>query len=109
MGNVQPGVNLIVWEDNEAVIKIIMKGRSKALRHVNRTHRVNIDWLFEFFRMPNVNLKYVNTHFQLADIFIKAVTKSDVFIRLRSLCQIYLADHTSVAYRDQLESFIVKS
>ena len=36
-----------VFEDNEAVIKMIMKGRSPAMRHVSRTHRVVLDWLFD--------------------------------------------------------------
>ena len=31
---------LYIFEDNEAVIKMIIKGRSPALRHVSRTHRV---------------------------------------------------------------------
>ena len=31
---------LYVFEDNEAVIKMIMKGRSPTMRHVSRTHRV---------------------------------------------------------------------
>ena len=39
---------LYVFEDNEAVIKIIIKGRSPTMRHVSRTHRVALDWLFEF-------------------------------------------------------------
>ena len=38
---------LYVFEDNEAVIKMIMKGRSPAMRHVSRTHRVALDWLFD--------------------------------------------------------------
>ena len=38
-------VQLIICEDNEAVIKLLLKGRSIALRHVGRTHRVAIDWL----------------------------------------------------------------
>ena len=36
---------LNVFEDNEAVIKMILKGRSP--RHVSRTHRVALDWLFD--------------------------------------------------------------
>ena len=31
---------LYVFEDNEAVIKMIMKGRSPTMRHVSRTHEV---------------------------------------------------------------------
>ena len=33
---------LYVFEDSEAVIKMIMKGRSPTMRH--RTHRVALDW-----------------------------------------------------------------
>ena len=38
---------LYVFEDKEAVIKMIMKGRSPTMRHVSRTHRVTLDWLFD--------------------------------------------------------------
>ena len=35
---------LHVFEDNQAVIKMIIKGRSPTMRHVSRTHRVVLDW-----------------------------------------------------------------
>ena len=35
---------LYVFEDNEAVIKMIITGRSPTMRHVSRTHRVPLDW-----------------------------------------------------------------
>ena len=38
---------LYVFEDNEAAIKMIIKGRSPTMRHVSRTHRVALDWLFD--------------------------------------------------------------
>ena len=38
---------LYVFEDNEAVIKMIIKGRSPSMRHVSRTHRVVFDCLFD--------------------------------------------------------------
>ena len=38
---------LYICEDNEAVIKMIKKGRSPTMRHVSRTHRVSLDWLFD--------------------------------------------------------------
>ena len=41
-------VMLHIFEDNEAVIKMIMKGRSPTLRHVSRNHRVPLDWLFDW-------------------------------------------------------------
>ena len=42
-----PSALLYVFEDNEAVIKMIIKGRSPTMRHVSRTHRVALDWLFD--------------------------------------------------------------
>ena len=38
---------LYVFEDNEAVIKMIINGRSPTMRYVSRTHRVALDWLFD--------------------------------------------------------------
>ena len=40
-------VMLYVFEDNESVFKVIIKGRRPAMRHVSRTHRVALDRLFE--------------------------------------------------------------
>ena len=40
-------VLLYVFEDNEAVIKMIIKGRSPTMRRVSRTDRVALDWLFD--------------------------------------------------------------
>ena len=37
------GAVLYVFEDNEAVIKMIIKGRSPTMRRVSRTHRVALD------------------------------------------------------------------
>ena len=38
---------LSYFEDTEAVIKMIIKGRSPHMRHVLRTHRVHLDRLFD--------------------------------------------------------------
>ena len=38
---------LYIFEDNEAVIKMIIKGRSPTMRHVSRTYRVALEWLFD--------------------------------------------------------------
>ena len=53
---------LYVMEDNDAVIKMCVKERSPALRHVSRTHRVGLDWLFESIDMDSgVFIKFVPT------------------------------------------------
>ena len=57
---------LYVFEDNEAVIKMIMKGRSPTMRHVSRTHRVALDWLFDRINLdPKIQIKYIDTKNQL--------------------------------------------
>ena len=38
---------LHIFEDNEAVIKMSIKGRSPTMRHVWRTHSGALDWLFD--------------------------------------------------------------
>ena len=48
---------LYVFEDNEAVIKMIIKGRSPTMRHVSRTHRVALGWLFDMINLDS-NLKF---------------------------------------------------
>ena len=63
---------LYVFEDNEAVIKMIIKGRSPTLRHVSRTHRVALDWLFDRINLDSqIQIKYIDTKHQLADILTK--------------------------------------
>ena len=53
---------LYVFEDNEAVIKMIMKGRSPTMRHVSRTHRVALDWLFDRINFGPQNPNQIHRH-----------------------------------------------
>ena len=63
---------LYIFEDNEAVIKMIIKVRSPTMRHVSRTHKVTLDWLFDRINLdPNIQIKYIDTKNQLADILTK--------------------------------------
>ena len=65
----RPEALLYVFEDNEAVIKVIIKGRSPTMRHVSRTHRVALDWLFDRINLDSkTQIKYIDTKNQLADI-----------------------------------------
>ena len=54
------------------VIKMIIKGRSPTMRHVSRTHRVALDWLFDRINVdPKIQIKFIGTKNQLADILTK--------------------------------------
>ena len=53
---------LYVFEANEAVIKMIIKGRRSTMRHVSRTHRVALDWLFDRINLDRkIQIKYIDT------------------------------------------------
>ena len=54
------------------MIAVMRTGRSDKLRHLNRTHRVSIDWLHECFQDPAYNLIWEQSAKQAADIFTKA-------------------------------------
>ena len=63
---------LYFFEDNEAVIKMIIKGISPTMRHVSRTHRVALDWLFDRIKLDlKIQIKYMDTTNQLEDILTK--------------------------------------
>ena len=61
---------LHVFEDNE-----VMKGKSPTMRHVSRTHRVALDWLFDRINLDSkIQIKYIDTKNQLADILTKGTS-----------------------------------
>ena len=61
-----------VFEDNEAVIKVIIKGRSPTMRHVSRTHRVALDWLFDKITLDSIiQIRYIDTKHQITDMLTK--------------------------------------
>ena len=63
---------LYVFEDNKAVIKMIITGRSRTMRHVSRTHRVALDWLFDRINLDSkIQITHIDTKNQLADILTK--------------------------------------
>ena len=52
----------------EQSTEMIIKGRSPHMRHVSRTHRVNLDLLFERINVnSHIAVKYVQTNQQIAD------------------------------------------
>ena len=78
---------LCFFEDDEAAIKMIMKGSSPTMRHVSRTHRVALDWLFDRVNVdPTLQIKYVDTKNQLADMLTKSnFTRDEWNLLLRLL------------------------
>ena len=75
-----------IFEDDDAVITPINRGRSPTMRHISRTHHVDLDWWYDRVDLDSmIQIKYVNTTQQQADILTKGS-----FIRDR-----WTAEHTS--------------
>ena len=80
---------LYVFEDTETVIKMIIKERGLTMRHVSRTHRVALDWLFDRINLDSkIQIKYIDTKNQLADILTKGNFTCDEWNHLLSLLNI---------------------
>ena len=102
--NVQPSRQealLYVFEDNEAVINMIIKGRSPTMRHVSRTHRVALDWLFDRINLDTkIQIKYIDTKNQLADILTKGNFTRDEWNHL--LCLFNISHFSSTVRSDTM-------
>ena len=62
-----------VREDNKATAKIDLAGYSKRLRHLRRTQKIHLASSSEQLNQPDIELMLVNTLFQKADVFTKAI------------------------------------
>ena len=61
---------MLICEDNEVVMKMVIKGRRPHVRFVSRRHRVNLDGLFGRVNLEsNISVKCVHTNQQIADYF----------------------------------------
>ena len=68
---------------------MIIKGRSPTMRHVSRTHRVALDWLFDRINLDSkIQIKYIDTKNQLADILTKGNFTRDEWNHLLNLFNI---------------------
>ena len=80
---------LYVFENDKAEIKMIIKGRSPTKRHVSRTHRVALDWLFDRNNLDSkIQVKYIDTKTQLADILTEGNFTRDEWNHLLNLFNI---------------------
>ena len=50
-------------------MKMIVKGRSPTMRHMSKTHRNALVWLFDRINLdPNIQIRYIDTKYHLADM-----------------------------------------
>ena len=76
-------------EDNEAVIKTVIKGRSFKTRHTNITQKIDLDCIYERFPTePGLRIFYMNTKFQIAHILTKGSFISEQWQKLCSFANV---------------------
>ena len=92
---------LHVFEDNGAVIKMIITRKSPTMRHVSRTHRVALDWLFDRINLDSeIQIKYIDTKNQLADMLTKGNFTRDEWNHL--LCLFNISHLSSTVFSETM-------
>eukprot|EP00971_Amphidinium_carterae_P110799 2194824-Amphidinium_carterae.4 len=93
-------VRIVFEEDNEVTISVLKSGKNPTMRHLGRTHRVNVAWsleLLEVFLSDNMVLNKCDTKDQAADSFTKSFI--DESGRKRSNLAIRAANNTFISNR----------
>jgi RNA:NAD 2'-phosphotransferase (TPT1/KptA family) len=81
----------IFKEDNEAAIRVMSTGKNPTMRHMQRTHGLDLAWLCERFSRKEFTLEYCPTRSMCADIFTKGFTERSKWIAARKLIAHYTA------------------
>jgi hypothetical protein len=68
-------VTVKVHEDNQAAIRIIQSGYSLAMRHLQKTHRINLAVVSEIIRTAGFELHYIESSEQVGDFLTKPLDK----------------------------------
>ena len=92
---------LYIFEDNEAVIQMIIKGRSPTMRHVSRIHRVALGCLFDRINLdPKIQIKDVHTRNKLAAMLTKSTFTRDEWHHLLRLSKFNIMNNSVFSRRD---------
>ena len=79
------------------------------MRHVSRTHRVALDWLFDRISLdPKILTWYIDTKHQLADIFTKGNFTRDEWNNLLQLFNINHFSFSCCAQNSSLKSKLLQ-
>ena len=77
---------------------MILKGRSPTMRHVSRTHRVALDWLFNRINLDSkIQITYIDTKNQFADILTKGNFTRDEWNHLTLFYVSHFSSTASIA------------
>ena len=69
-------IRCLFFEDHQAMLRIVTTGKHQALRHVLRTHRVNVHWVSQVCREQPIDLGACESHLMAGDMFTKCFGNS---------------------------------
>ena len=72
------------------MISVCLSSKNPTMRHLKRTHGVNVAWLAEQFARSDVMLVYERSVRMSADIFTKAFTDH---LKWQAVCELILVLH----------------
>ena len=74
-------------EDNQTMITVCQTGKNQQMRHLGRTHGVQVASLHQCFKRPEIELLYITSNNQAADIFTKGFTDPVKWAEVMGLIQ----------------------
>ena len=82
----------------QAMLAVMQTGRSPTMRHLSRTHRVSVAWLYEQHQRENFASSYVPSNDMAADIVTKSISQPDGWVHARKKINVFgglleLTDH----------------
>ena len=65
-------IEMYLHEDNQAAIQVFKTGRNPTMRHLGRTHKIDIGWTSNIFAREMCIHGYCDADKQAADMFTKS-------------------------------------
>ena len=87
-------------EDNQAMLQCIRTGRNPTMRHLQRTHRVQVSWVHEQYKSEHFLFNHEGGDRMPPDIFTKMFSDKAKWIEARHLINIVLPHELSKIIED---------
>ena len=84
----QRPMRITFHEDNQAAMRVMLTGRNPTMRHIGRTHKLDVAWLAEQLSGELFDIVYEVSTGQRADIFTKGFDTADKWEHARSMINV---------------------
>ena len=89
--DVCPTMRLVIHEDNSAVVSIVGRGFSQKLKHLSKTHKINVASTCDAITQnDDVSIQIIETHLQRGDIMTKGLNIQKL---LNALNLLHMSEH----------------